>query len=429
MQNQFTPNQVESELSTVNYLRSTQAIRDRCGQLFELCLHDQLHYFRCDLTQLDAVADYVIQVIQDKYPDWQIPFHSRWRHFQAGSLQAGSQVGRQVGGIDRLAALDHQLIGVEPLERARIKFDLVITSVLLDAGAGAQWRYREANSGQVFQRSEGLAVASYHLFLDSGFSSVPQTLQADAVGLQNLSLERLANGFQVSEQNPLVGLAGRLQLMHQLGLALTKHPDLFGTEPRLGGLVDYLIVQADEGKLSAHQVFEAVLTGFSDIWPGRTTMAQINLGDVWLHAGLPHTGPGSQLVPFHKLSQWLTYSLLEPLQALGLEITELDRLTGLAEYRNGGLMIDLGLLQPKADLCSQPYHPADQVIVEWRALTLVLLDQIAAKIRQKLNLSSNDLPLAKILEGGTWAAGRRIAAEKRADGAPPIQIISDGTVF
>jgi hypothetical protein len=40
-----------------------------------------------------------------------------------------------------------------------------------------------------------------------------------------------------------------------------------------------------------------------------------------------------------------------------------------------------------------------------------------------------DLPLAKVLQGGTWAAGRQIAADRRPQGRPPIQIISDGTVF
>jgi hypothetical protein len=39
------------------------------------------------------------------------------------------------------------------------------------------------------------------------------------------------------------------------------------------------------------------------------------------------------------------------------------------------------------------------------------------------------LPLAKVLEGGTWAAGRIIARRLRADGSPPLNVVSDGTVF
>jgi hypothetical protein len=403
-------------ITTINYLRSTQAIRDRCHELFDLCLQDRLTHFTCNLNALDNVAGYVIDHINIAYPDWQIPFHSRWRHFQAG-------------GVDRLTPLSQKLADLSAIEQARSQFDLAVTSVLLDAGSGSDWCYHEAETGQVFRRSEGLAVASYHLFLSGGFShlGIPQ---ADAIGLQNLSLEQLATGFQVTAANPLVGIEGRLSLMQQLGASVAAQPDLFGADSRPGGLVDYLFTQTQAGQLSAHQVLEAVLQGFSEIWPGRLTIEGVNLGDVWVHSALPDRGLASQWVPLHKLSQWLTYSLLEPLQQLGITITELDRLTGLAEYRNGGLLIDLGLLQPKHEAVLGSAHlPSSEVIVEWRALTVVLLDRIADRIRQILDRSAEALPLAKILEGGTWAAGRRIAAERRSGGVPPIQVISDGTIF
>jgi hypothetical protein len=58
-----------------------------------------------------------------------------------------------------------------------------------------------------------------------------------------------------------------------------------------------------------------------------------------------------------------------------------------------------------------------------------LLDEIAARVRERLHKSAEELPLACILEGGTWAAGRQIAAERRSGGVPPLQIESDGTVF
>jgi hypothetical protein len=57
------------------------------------------------------------------------------------------------------------------------------------------------------------------------------------------------------------------------------------------------------------------------------------------------------------------------------------------------------------------------------------LDKIAPMVRERLGVSASDFPLARVLEGGTWAAGRRIARELRADGGPPIAVISDGTVF
>jgi hypothetical protein len=105
-------------------------------------------------------------------------------------------------------------------------------------------------------------------------------------------------------------------------------------------------------------------------------------------------------------------------------------MTGLPEYRNGGLLIDMGVLEPvKADALSQEYAPGDEFIVEWRALTVALLDVIAESVRQSLGKTAEDLPLAKILQGGTWAAGRKVAAKLRSDGGSPVKLKSDGTVF
>ncbi len=453
---------------TIAYLRTTAAIRERCDRLFNLCCNDQLSYFSCNLIQLDRVADYVIEVIGEEYPDFQIPFHSRWRHFEAGN-------------IPRIAELEEKLREFTPIEKLQIKFDLVIVSVLLDAGAGAAWQYREAETGLVFCRSEGLAIASFHIFCQGMFSSDSDyPLQVDAKGLQELTIDKLAAGFQVSDANPLVGLAGRLELLQRLGTSLLALPQIFGNiQPRPGNLVDYLLnlgiendnfsgkshnsplpitqikskVNSQTSKLippqvTAHSlhptpalpatiVLKSILEGLGNIWPGRIAIAtpargiaNVNLGDVWIHPALKGDKPYQEYVPFHKLSQWLTYSLLEPLQEFGIEITDLDELTGLPEYRNGGLFIDLGLLELKdTTILQQRYLPGSEIIVEWRALTVILLDRIAETIRQKLNLTSAELPLVKVLQGGTWTAGRRIAAKLRQGGIPPIQIQSDGTVF
>ena len=385
-------------------------------QLFDLGCEDRLAHFRCDLAQLERVADYTIGVMRDQYPDLQIPFHSRWRHFEAGD-------------VPRTDQLNQKLAGLTPIEKAAAKFDLAITSVLLDAGAGENWQYREHDGG-VFRRSEGLAVASFRMFCQGTFSSDPQRpLQADSQGLQALTESSLASGFQVSAENPLVGLAGRLELLQRLGRSLSSAPQIFGHQnPRPGQMVNYLLKSGRQ--LAAETVLGAVLEGLGDIWPGRLQIAGVNLGDVWPHSAIAGEGPSAGLVPFHKLSQWLTYSLLEPLQELGLEITNLDALTGLPEYRNGGLCLDLGLLQAKhADVLQQRHSAGSEVVVEWRALTVILLDLIASAVRQQLSISAEELPLVKVLQGGTWSAGRRIATQLRAGGVPPIQLESDGTVF
>lgn len=401
-----------------HYLQQPAAIRERCGQLFELACKQQLEHFACDLERLPAAADYVLGVMRSHYPQLQVPFHSRWRHFE-------------VAGQSRLAPWQPQLDALDPLERARLKVDLAVVSVLLDAGAGAHWRYREPGTGDTFQRSEGLAIASLHSFFQGCFSSQPALPRADAQGLSQLTEAALAAAFQVSDTNPLVGLSGRVQLLQQLGQVLPQSPERFGADcPRPGGLVDYLLAQADRNRLAAPAVLQAILQGLGPIWPGRLTLAGQPQGDVWPHPALPDSGPGSQLVPFHKLSQWLTYSLLEPLMELGLTITDLDALTGLAEYRNGGLFLDLGVLVPRHGAVTAAAHrPDSAVIVEWRALTVILLDRVAQQIRRDLHLDAESLPLAKVLQGGTWTAGRQIAKEQRPGGPPPLQIISDGTVF
>ncbi len=406
-------------LAVIAYLQSPQAIRDRSRTLYNLALDDQLYHLRLHLDALPATADYVQAVIDQQYPEVHIPVHSRWRHFEPQ-------------GRSRLEWLASQLAQLDALEQARLKLDLVITSVLLDAGAGTVWKYRETQTGQVFQRSEGLAIASFHSFVQGLFSSQPDCpWQADADGLMQLTVDQLAVAFQVSDRNPLLGLEGRVTLLQKLGHTLRQQTHLFGTDhPRPGHLVDYWLQQAPEGQLSAITLLQTILQGLGTIWPGRVTLAGVNLGDVWPHPQLPDTGLGSQLVPFHKLSQWLTYSLVEPLQDLGLIITDLDQLTGLAEYRNGGLFVDCGVLTLKDAAASAIAHPPHSpLIVEWRALTLCLLDQLANHLRQTRHLSPDQLPLAQLLQGGTWTAGRQIAAQKRPGGPPPITLLSDGTVF
>jgi hypothetical protein len=134
-------------------------------------------------------------------------------------------------------------------------------------------------------------------------------------------------------------------------------------------------------------------------------------------------------MPFHKLSQWLTYSLLEPFQWGGVRVDDLDALTGLPEYRNGGLLIDTGVLRLHDPAwAAGEWTAGDEMVVEWRALTVALLDELAPLVRSQLGVDAQRMPLACVLEGGTWAAGRTLAQRLR-DGLPPLTIASDGTVF
>jgi hypothetical protein len=407
-----------SASDAVRELRSPQTIRKRCHALYEQALAGRLEHFAVATGRLDEVAKLVARVTRERYPTLAIPPHSRFGHFDAG-------------GVPRLSKLEAAFAALEPRERARRLVDVVVTSVLLDAGAGARWAYREAETGLSIGRSEGLAVASLAWVQAGGLSSAGRAYEVDARGLQAASVEALGAAFQVSEDNPLVGVEGRVHLLRELGRTLEARSDVFGPEARIGGLVDHLAKRRAIGtELSASAILDSVLDALGAIWPGRISVDGVPLGDVWRHPSVAGDGATRGLVPFHKLSQWLSYSLIHALEAAGLTIVELDALTGLAEYRNGGLFVDAGVLVPRhPEVLEGKHEVGSEVVVEWRALTVALLDQLAPRVRSELGEGGQNLPLASILEGGTWAAGRELARSLRADGAPPIHIVSDGTVF
>ena len=372
---------------------------------------------------MDNAAALVAELTRARYPDLKIPYHSRWRHFEAG-------------GIDRAGQLKRKLPRATKEELARAQIDLALVAVLLDAGAGPDWGYCEAAAGerpaQRFSRSEGLGVASFHAFMAGLFSSDPaQPLQADADGLQAVTAERLEKAFQVTPKNPLVGLEGRAALLRRLGEALQTQPELFGHPARPGHLFDHLT--SGKTSIAAEDLLSVLLTSLAPIWPAQNAIDNIALGDCWQHAAAggecESADPTKGWMPFHKLSQWLTYSLLEPFESAGIRVGGLDALTGLPEYRNGGLFLDSGVLRLKnAKLANRVFDVGDELIVEWRALTVALLDELAPMVRQQLGLTEIQMPLACVLEGGTWAAGRALAQQLR-HGEPPLNIQSDGTVF
>ena len=191
---------------------------------------------------------------------------------------------------------------------------------------------------------------------------------------------------------------------------------------------------SERGALPARTILITLLEALAPIWPGRLRLAGRELGDTWRHPATasddvtPSFAAG--FVPFHKLSQWLVYSLIEPLRDAGIAVSDIDGLTGLAEYRNGGLFVDSGVIALRdAAQAALPQPVESELVVEWRALTVALLDRLAPLVRDRLGVTPQKFPLGALLEGGTWAAGRRIAREKRADGGPPLNIVSDGTVF
>ena len=450
-----------ASLHPLAHLHDPRTIRARCAAIAQSVQAGVSPSFTLDRSRLPAVAERVAALTLRRFPDLVIPYHSRWRHFEAG-------------GVNRKAELDTALAGLGVADRARAHFDLTVVSVLLDAGAGADWRYTESAAspatprplddpdallaalsrsassappepavatpqGHVYTRSEGLGVASFRAFMAGSFSShAGQACRADATALRHIDAAALRAVFQSSPSNPMVGLEGRAALLAQLGQVLQAEAGRDGLPARPGLLYDRLTAGGSRSTVAASDVLGELLRCLAPIWPSGSKVQGLPAGDVWPHrwagAAVGDAGQADRTtegwVPFHKLSQWMCYSLLEPLQWAGVTVTGLDALTGLPEYRNGGLLLDAGVIVPRNPrLLARRWKPGDEFIIEWRALTVVLLDELAVLVRERLGLGADALPLARILEGGTWAAGREIAAELRPGGAPPLQIDSDGTVF
>ncbi|MFN5157501.1 MAG: DUF1688 family protein [Betaproteobacteria bacterium] len=454
-------------------LHDPATIRLRCASVMRAVEANLSPSFRLDREALPALAERVARLTRERFPTLDIPFHSRWRHFEAG-------------GVDRKAEMDAALAGQDRLGVARARFDLAVVSVLLDAGAGAQWTYTEGQAlgtaarpraaadellamldqaattaaaspappaeppvpagGRRYTRSEGLGVASFRAFMAGAFSSrAGEPLRADAGALRHIDAAALRAVFQSSPDNPVVGLEGRAALLARLGAVLAEEAGRDAalgrpTEARPALLFDRVTDFGRCASVDATELLGEVLRTLGPIWPRGARIKGVAAGDVgahrWAGDALPgggHDPTTGGWVPFHKLSQWMTYSLLEPLQWAGIGVTGLGGehgLTGLPEYRNGGLFIDGGVIVPRSPwLLERTHKPEDETIVEWRALTVCLLDELAVLVRGQLGRDEQTLPLACVLEGGTWAAGRALAAERRPGGAPPLKVESDGTVF
>ncbi|MFN7700163.1 MAG: DUF1688 family protein [Deltaproteobacteria bacterium] len=418
-----SPPSMHDAQSPIAFLRSPYAIRQRAESVLTAGLRGELSHFDVDLERLAPVIDRVARATRRRYPDLRIPWPSRLDRLR-------------LGGHNRLGPLRARH-GDEPEERARVLFEITILSILLGAGAGPRWRYRERTTGIEIGRTEGLALASFHAYLDGLFSADPALpLRADAEALDALDPLRFARALDVRADNPMDGLAGRTELLSQLGSAMRAASHFFGEEPRLGRLFDAMRARAtrrSDGRpvIPARRMLSMILEAFSPIWPSRHAVMGVSVGDVWPHPAAGGTGPSAGLAPFHTFSQWMVFSLISVLDEAGVAVEGVEELPGMTEYRTCGLFVDEGLLVPRHPGVTGTLHDVgSEVIVEWRALSLALLARVGQGLRAALSLGEGvELPPACLIEGGTWAAGREVARERRADGSPPIQARTDGTVF
>lgn len=414
----------------VGELRTTVAVRDRCGQLLARARQGLSGWFEVDEDALDAVAREVAQTLRERHGHAQVPRLGQWRHFEAG-------------GVDRRRSLMDLLAGQDKPARARCLIDLAVVAALAGThaahraapNAGAPWRYTEPATGQTFTQADGLAVATFHAFVAGLFSGDPgRPLQADAIGLRALAEDQLAEAFQSSPANPLPQLGARCVLLRRLGEVMSQQPEVFGEDARPGGLFDMLVSPLGPSlphtaDIDVHDILWQLLQSLSGIWPDANHLGGLPLGDCWRHPAVRGPGETDGWVPFHQRSQYLTYCLLEPFQWCGVQVRGEQHLTGLPDARHCGLFVDSGALRLRdPEAAMQTWHAGDEIIVEWRALAVALLDELAPRVRRLLRRGDDALPMASLLEGGTCVAGREMAQRLRG-GLPPLRVAGAATVL
>lgn len=278
-----------------------------------------------------------------------------------------------------------------------------------------------------------------------------QPFRVDADGLKRLTVEVLGRGLQVSRQNPVAGLEGRASLLIRLAGALRGSAEFFGGDARPGNMLgksslsyfsnhhidrakDYFLSHPATSMSSVPVVslttlWHVLMDGLAPIWPpSRTQVDSVSLGDSWPLSSMPQSPPAKPwetIVPFHKLTQWLCYSLMQPMSAvMKIHFAHAELMTGLPEYRNGGLFVDMDVLTLKTEEYDEgiarfkveagenrisgvevvpTFEASDDVIVEWRAVTVGLLDLLLLEVNKKLGLKgSSGLTLPQLLEAGSW---------------------------
>jgi hypothetical protein len=211
--------------------------------------------------------------------------------------------------------------------------------------------------------------------------------------------------------------------------------------------LDFLLKDGRDKDLNYEALWSILQRLLLPAWPSnRPRINDQPIGDAWplqvLQDGSGDSGnPTVGIIPFHKLTQWLGYSLTVPfMKVLKLKWVNIEKGTGLPEYRNGGLFVDMGVLKLKPEVLSKGVEASGQtlplfsstgdVIVEWRALTVALLDELHKLVNDNLAPQGVSLSLPQLLEAGSWKSGRELAAKYRPETrSSPILIDGDGTLF
>lgn len=394
-------------------LRTTQTVRDRCGQVLAWTRASHSPWFEVDDDALEVAARRLATLTRQLHADQGGPIAGCWRRFAAG-------------GVDRRVWLERLLAAEPPEQRTHARIDLAVVCEYLGQVPDDSWSYAEAATGQRFTGREGLAVALWHAFCAGLFSSDPQRpLQADAAGLRGVVTDHLGLALQAGRAWAWPDLQACAIALRRLGEVLSEQPEVFGEAGRPSGLFDTLIspygvAVPHTADIRAHDILSQLLMTLSGLTPGGAQIGGVALGDCWQHPAAHGAGEG--WVPLHARMQAITCALLEPFEWAGVQVRELSALTALADVLHGNLLLDTAVLRLRDPQSARTVWPRDaEIVIEWRALTVALLEELAPRVQHHRGRGDAGPGTAGLLIGRFEPAATALTL-LRPEGRPALRV-------
>ncbi len=410
----FTDTRAEGEIAA-RLLRTTEAVRDRCRQVLAWTRAGHSPWFEVDDAALESAAQQVAALTGPQRAGRDGPIANCWRRFSAG-------------GVDRRAWLERLLAAEPPDQRTHARIDLALVCETLGEAPDSHWSYTEAATGRVLTGREGLAVAAWHAFTAGLFSSDPQRpLQADAAGLRGVVAAPLGRVLQAGASFPPQDLHARALALRRLGEVLSEQPEVFGAAGRPSGLFDSVIspygfAVPPTADVRAHDILSQLLMTLSGLTPGGAQVGGVPLGDCWRHPAAQGPGASQGWLPLHAGMQTITGALLEPFEWAGVQVRDRSDLTAPADADHGNLLLDTQVLRLRDPRSAQTvWSRAEAIVIEWRALTVALLDELAPRVQRHLAAGDTRRGVAALLTGRLEPVARALAL-LRPKGRPVLRV-------
>jgi len=394
-----------------------EQVRKVSNEFLNRAKSGSLRHLSVDAGKLKTALVAVLETTRQTYPDYQIPPHGVWRSFEAGQFDRWSAL----ASIREFQSADGLLAAAA---------DLAILAAYLDVQTPAGWSYHDVMAGTVAEGREASALAAINMFAAGSFSSDPSDpFRVDADALIRLDPEELVSGLQWDATAHAAQLTAMQRHLKRFGEALALRPDLYGVgdTTRPGNM---LVKLGNEGwgSVDATIILDQLLQSLAPLWEGGAAQGVVSFGDSFAYPCQDGEGP-SEIVPFHMTAQTMVYSLVEPLAWAGYEVEELEALTAPADREHAALLFETGVLSFARDGEALSPGEAQDRMIEARALTGALIDQLADMLRKELGAEADHLPLSCILEGGSRRAGLEILHKDPAKALKLGEILNPGSVF